>query len=270
MKCYKILLALELLLVAVGFFTAAYLRVDDIGNRQNLDKVQVTISVIIGIATLNVLSEGQEVEEAVAQATQEEIDDVSDSAREDIETGIKKAVEEATREIRENATDAIQPALQTANLSESGAEHAADVIVDAALENLMLEPEDLTDTAEVQADTIVAAERALNEALLGEELRMLPEGDRPLLEQSSQEIEETTANALTTAIDKGLSEGLKTATSELDDDTNAELGDEEVPLQELPLPDAVIPAILVALGTAAFQQFLSLTTNALTRSRPEY
>lgn len=252
--------AVILLVLAVIFIVAAFVRVDDIGNRQNPDKVQGIISAIISNATLNVLSEGQEVEEAVAQATQEEIEDVSDNAREDIETDIKKALEEATREIRENTTDAVQPALQTADLSESGAELAADVIVDAALENLMLEPEDLADTVEVQADTIVAAERALNEALLGEELRMLPESDRQRLEQSSQEIEETTANALTTAIDEGLSEGVKTATSELDDDTNEELGKEEVPLQEIPIPNTALPAIFLLISAAAFQQFLGAVT----------
>ncbi len=257
MKCAW---AFVLLVPAFLFMVAACVRVDDIGNRQNPDKVQGTISAIIGNATLNVLSEGQEVEEAVAQAIQEEIEDVSESARGDIETDLKKAVEEATRVIRENATDAVKPALQTANLSESGAELAADLIVDASLENLMLVPEDLTDTAEVQAGTIVAAERALNEALLGKELEMLPGSDRQRLEQSSEEIEETTANVLTTAINEGLSEGVKTATSDLDDDTNKELGNEEVPLQEIPIPNTALPAIFLLVAAATFHQFLGVVT----------
>ncbi len=249
------------LLVVIGLCAFWIVVILKPGTDTDRAKANETVEAIAAESTLEVLPEvapsGGEVldqaKEGVEQLATEQIEDVSDETTGDLVEKTAVAVEAAAIGIRNAATENLEPTLEVEGLSDTSG--IAMGLVDSTLAKLALTPDDLANTEELQLEISAAAELALDETV-----DELGGRDAQALQEASEEIEEATVNALTTAVDAGVSEAGQSATQELEDETKDDLGEEETGLLA-GADDVGFLSIASGIGALALRELLALITS---------
>ena len=186
----------------------------------------------------------------VEQLTEDTIQDVSDEATGQIETITSDAVQQAAIDIRDSAINSLLPELEEIGIS--GADEAAQKIVDSSLGNLTLEPGEVADRALLESEISAVAGLALAE---------VPE---ELTASERQALEEATVNVLGASIADGVEMAKEDATENLPKDVKDEVNERPAGLLSSS-EDVGLLSILGGVGTLALGSLLRFITTIVLR-----